>query len=116
MYIQYVGFNVVASSRIYTFRVIDVPKETREFSVKIQSETVRWISLKFQDGPGICFARLQRELEAETNGTPAGQHLRIRDQDIREYLGRLSPRKRGQGRELSRNRAVFEPRPDPVHP
>jgi hypothetical protein len=55
MYIQYVGFNVVTSSRIYTFRVIDMPKETREFTVKIQSETVRWISLKFQDGPRHLF-------------------------------------------------------------
>ncbi len=94
MYIQYVGFNVAPNSRIYTFHVIDAPEETREFTVKVQSEAFRSPSLKFQDGPGICFARLQRELEGETQESRAEAHLRIGDQDIQEYLEQHYPRKR----------------------
>jgi len=56
MYIQYVGFNLAASSRIYNFDVIDT-KETREFTVKVQSTAFRPAGLKLQDGPAICFAR-----------------------------------------------------------
>ncbi len=37
MYIQYIGFNVAASSRIYNFDVLE-PKEAREFTVEVESE------------------------------------------------------------------------------
>lgn len=50
MYIQYVGFNVAASSRIYNFDVLDTREEAREFTVKVQSEAFRPARLKFQDG------------------------------------------------------------------
>ena len=53
MYIQYVGFNVAAGSRIYNFDVIDT-KETREFTVQVQSEVFRPAGLKLQEGPVIC--------------------------------------------------------------
>ena len=94
MYIQYVGFDVAASSRAYTFRVIDTPAETREFTVKIQSEAFCSPPLKFQDGPGICFARLKLELEAETQESRSEPRLSIREQDIQEYLKRHYPLKR----------------------
>jgi hypothetical protein len=60
-YIQYVGFNVAASSRTYNFDVLD-PKEAREFTVQVQSKAFRPAGLKLQDGPDICFARLNQEL------------------------------------------------------
>ena len=93
MYIQYVGFDVAASSRAYTFRVIDAPAETREFTVKIQSGAFYSPPLKFQDGPGICFARLKQELEAETQESRSEPHLSIREHDIKEYLQRHYPPK-----------------------
>src|SRR5205814_7723636 len=68
MYIQYVGFNVAASSRIYNYDVLDT-KERREFTVQVQSEAFRPSGLKLQDGPSICFDRLKRELGAETEQT-----------------------------------------------
>jgi len=62
MYIQYVGFDSAASSRIYAFHVIDAPHEARDFTVNVQFEAFRPDCLKLQDGPGICFARLAKEL------------------------------------------------------
>lgn len=88
MNIQYVGFIVAATSRIYSFRVIDAPEETREFTLKVKSEAFRSTPLKFQDGPDICFARLKRELEGETQESPAELNLDIGEQDIQEYLER----------------------------
>jgi hypothetical protein len=92
MYIQYVGFNVAASSRTYNFDVID-PKEAREFTVQVQSEAFRPAGLKLQDGPDICFARLKQELEGETGESRAEAHLSIGERDIAEYLEEHYPRK-----------------------
>jgi len=91
MYIQYVGFNVAASSRKYNFDVIDT-EEAREFTVKVQSEAFRPAALKLQDGPGICFARLKQELQGETQESRAEAHLSIGERDIQEYLEQHSPR------------------------
>jgi hypothetical protein len=86
MYIQYIGFNVAASSRIYNFDVIDKVEEAREFTVNVQSEAFRSTHLKFQDGPGICFERLEQELERETQKARAEAHLSIGKRDIQDYL------------------------------
>ena len=93
MYIQYVGFNVAASSRIYNFDVIDKAEEAREFTVKVQSEAFRPARLRLQDGPDICFARLEQELERETQKSRVEAHLSIRERDIQEYLDGHYPRK-----------------------
>jgi len=85
MYIQYVGFNFAASSRVYNFDVIDT-KEAREFTVKVQSEAFRPARLKAQNGPGICFGRLEQELQGETRESRAEVRLSIGERDIQEYL------------------------------
>jgi formate dehydrogenase assembly factor FdhD len=91
MYIQSVGFNLAAGSRIYNFAVTDT-KETREFTVKVQSTAFRPAALKLQDGPAICFARLEQELQGETQEARAEAHLSIVERDIQEYLERHYPR------------------------
>ena len=92
MYIQYVGFNVAGSSRIYNYDVLDT-KQKREFTVQVQSEAFRPSGLKLQDGPSICFDRLKRELGAETEESRAAADLSIAERDIDEYLERQCPRK-----------------------
>ena len=62
MHIRYVGFNVAAGSRSYDFQVIDTPQGARKFTVNFQSEAFRAARLTLQDGPAICFARLERAL------------------------------------------------------
>ena len=93
MYIQYIGFNVADSSRIYNFDVIDESEEAREFTVKVQSEAFRPARLELQDGPSICFDRVKRELGAETEESRAEANLSIGERDIDEYLERQYPRK-----------------------
>ncbi|HEY2932421.1 MAG TPA: hypothetical protein VGK99_11815 [Acidobacteriota bacterium] len=94
MQIQYVGFNVAADSRIYNFHVVQAAEETREFMLEVQFEAFRSSSLKFQDGPGLCWGRLKRELDGETQTLRAPACLRIGNEDIAEYLEQHYPRKR----------------------
>ena len=61
MYIQYVGFKVAGSSRIYNYDALDI-NEVHKFTVRVQSEAFRPSGLKLQDGPDICFARLKQAL------------------------------------------------------
>ena len=91
MYIQYVGFNVAGSSRIYNYDVLDT-KEKREFTVEVQSEAFRPSGLQLQDGPDICFARLKQPLEGETQESRTEGHLSIRKRDVAEYLEQHYPR------------------------
>ena len=93
MYIQYVGFEVAASSRIYAFHVINAPDAARDFTVTVQSQAFRPDGLKLQDGPGICFARLDQELQGHTQESPAECHLMIGERDIKEYLEQHHPPK-----------------------
>jgi hypothetical protein len=91
MYVKYLGVANSAGSRIYTFHVIDPPHEIREFSVKIPSEEFSPGRLKFQDGPGISSARLQRELKVETQESRADANLGVEEQDVREYRAQHYP-------------------------
>lgn len=110
MYIKYAGFKVSASFRVYNFDVIDTGA-TRQFAVQVPSEAFRPASLMLQDGPGICFARLEHELKSETQELPTQEHLTIVEQDIREYRERHYPRKPdGKKRENSSPSAAVQPR------
>ena len=93
MYIQYLGFDVAASSRVYAFHVIDIPREARDFTVRVQSEAFRPNCLKLQDGPGICFARLAEDLRGETCESLVEADLSINDRDIKDFLARHYPPK-----------------------
>jgi|SRR5579863_3723084 len=86
MYIQYVGFDGTASSRVYNFHVIDAPHEPREFAVEVQSEAFRPSQLRFQDGPAISFECLKKGLEEETPEANTERHLNIGEPDVRAYL------------------------------
>lgn len=86
MYIQYVGFDTSAGSRVYSFHVIDAPEEARNFTVSVQAAGFRPDGLKFQDGPDICFARLGHELEKQTPEIRTAAHLSIGEPDIKDYL------------------------------
>ena len=93
MYIQYVGFDSATGSRTYTFHVIDVPQEARDFTVKVEAEAFRPDSLGLQDGPCICYARLAKELGAQTSESRAEACLSIGERDIKDYLEEHNPKK-----------------------
>ena len=91
MYIQYKGFDVAANSRIYKFQVLDPSREQRAFTVQVPTDTNYATALKLQDGPGICFERVERELAHETAESPAELELHISELDLRDYIKRHYP-------------------------
>ena len=93
MYIQYVGFEIGTSSRIYGFHVINGPEGARDFTVTVQSQAFCPGGLKLQDGPGICFSRVAQELQRHAQESPAECHLLIGEGDIRNYQGKHNPPK-----------------------
>jgi hypothetical protein len=92
MYIQYRGFSLEATSRIYAYHVINSPQGVREITVDVQNDAFRSPSLRIQDGPGICYARLKQELDRETSESPVETHLSIGQSDIQEYVERTYPK------------------------
>jgi hypothetical protein len=91
MYIQYRGFSIEATSRVYSYHVINPPQGSREFTVNVQTDAFRLSPLRIQDGPGICYARLKQELDRETDEFPAETHLRITQYDIQIYIEKTYP-------------------------
>ena len=91
--IQYKGFIVSPTSRTYNFHVINAPGESRQFTVRVPSESFRLTPLKFQDGPPISFERLQHEIDKETQESHGEAGLNISGSDIQEYLDKQHPRK-----------------------
>jgi len=110
MYIQYTGFTVAMNSRVYTFQVLDAAREGRAFTVRIHSDTNLWATLKLQDGPGICFERLEQELGRESPAARTELNLLINEKDIREYLARHYPPVKAFG-----HKGWPEPSATPLH-
>jgi hypothetical protein len=90
VYIQYVGFDVGAESRVYNFEVIEA-KESRHFAIEVSSDAFRPLLLRFQDGPDICFALLKKGLEEETDEGRLLNHLLLGEQEVRAYLEARRP-------------------------
>lgn len=93
MLIQYLGFIVARNARCYNFRVVDRPGEEREFTIDVALESFRLTTLKFQDGPDLCFTRLKRELSEEAETPHSKTSVTISEQDIQIYIEHQYPRK-----------------------
>ena len=114
--IQYEGFVVLATNRVYNFSVNDTVDGPRKFTVEIPPESfisAQFLSaqLKFQDGPSISLLRLKREIEQESPERPAKSHLTISGQDVEDYLTTQSPHKAVKKRLSSYTPAADSGRP-----
>lgn len=82
---QYVGFSVNAKSREYRLRLSRLGEETSDFTVAIPNKAFLDNRVRYQDGPEICFLKLQREIEATAGqGLPAAR-MTVTDAELEEY-------------------------------
>jgi len=81
--IRYMGFECTSDGRSYRLRV-DSTGEPRLVTVTIPNEAFASRKARFQDAPELCFARLQRELDANAD-LPDGLELLITTGDLDEY-------------------------------
>ena len=93
--VRYLGFESKGDGRAYTLRV-DGEGEPRMVTVTIPHAAFNSRQARFQDAPELCFARLQRELAANSE-LPDGMQLVItlgELEEFREAQMRRSPDRR----------------------
>ena len=69
--VQYVDFQTTEQGREYTLRALGAA-EPRMFVLVIPNDAFASRAVRFQDGPDLCFRRLQRELTADPDLLPDG--------------------------------------------
>jgi hypothetical protein len=84
IYVQYVGFEAMASVRQYIFCVREVSNEPREFILTIANEAFVSHRARYQDAPDICSLKLRHELAIYANHPPKTQ-LCISDEELENY-------------------------------
>ena len=82
--VQYVGFAVRGSAREYALRVWQGDAGPYDFTLAIPNQAFLSRRVRYQDGPEVCFLKLQRELVACTIALPPS-HLGVTDSDLEEY-------------------------------
>ena len=85
MQIQYVGFQLKAHGRDYTYRVIDKQAVDREFVFSISNRAFSEKQFPFQDAAALCYQKLQKALPLETADKPLPKRTTLSDQDLEDY-------------------------------
>jgi hypothetical protein len=96
--VRYMGFQCTSEGRSYSLRVDGGGGEPRLVTVIIPNEAFSSRKARFQEGPELCFARLQRELGANAD-LPDGLELVITTTELdehREAQQRRSPDRRNR--------------------
>jgi hypothetical protein len=88
---QFVGFEVKARVREYTFTVREASTDPREFTLTIPNEAFNDHRVRYQDAPDVCSLKLRRELATYANHPP-NTHYGITDAEIEDYRSSHAPR------------------------
>lgn len=88
--VEYVGFTASGAARKYQLRVRQAG-DFHDFTLAIPNEAFLARRVRYQDGPEICFLKLQREVVACAGGLPA-PHLDVTDADLEEYRVAHTPK------------------------
>jgi hypothetical protein len=89
--VEYVGFTTNERAREYTLRVRQKAAEAIEVTLSIDSQAFLDKRVRYQDGPEICFLKLQKELTAADDGRVPSR-LSVVDADLEEYKTAHAPK------------------------
>lgn len=90
--VEYVGFRNTLNRREYLLRAHSGP-ETRDFTVGIALAAFAAGRVRLQDGPEICYLKLQREIAAAVEGPAEGDYT-VSDQELAGYRESHTPARR----------------------
>jgi hypothetical protein len=93
--LQYMGFKNDGPCREYRLMVRE-GENVREYTVSIPQTAFSDGRARLQDGPDICYLRMQREMLA--NGLTGPTHLTITDEDLQAYRTAHAPVPRGRSK------------------
>ena len=85
MQIQYLGFQLKAHGRDYSYRVINKQAEEREFVFSISNRAFTENHFPFQDAAGLCYQKLQNALERETAEHPLPRRATLSGLELEAY-------------------------------
>jgi len=85
MQIQYVGFQQKPHGRDYTYKVIGNQAEDREFVFTISNRAFAETQLPFQDAAGLCYQKLQKALDVETEEKPVPRRTTLSGEELDSY-------------------------------
>jgi hypothetical protein len=89
--VQYVGFQVKALVREYTFAVREKATEPLQYTLTIAHEAFVSHRARYQDAPEICSLKLHRELDAHANHPPTTSFC-ITDTELAVYQDARKPK------------------------
>lgn len=90
--VEYLGFRTTAASREYMLRC-RMGADRREYTVGIAHEAFASGRARYQDGPAICYEKLERELLAADPSQAS--HFEISEDDLLAFQkAHASPQKR----------------------
>jgi hypothetical protein len=113
--VEYVGFRSTADRREYLLRS-HVGPEIREYTVGITHAAFAAKRVRFQDGPEICYLRIQRELETTTI-VHLENDFTISDAELADYLTTHTvPARRRLDTPSRPQPPVITTAPEPVQP
>ena len=92
--IQYLGFQLKANGRDYSYRVVNAKEGNREFVLSISNRAFSEHHFPYQDAAALCYRKLQRALDAESPEQPIPRRSTLSDQELDEYLVGSRPARR----------------------
>lgn len=92
--IQYLGFQLKANGRDYSYRLVNPKEGDREFVLSISNRAFSEQHLPYQDAAALCYQKLQKALDAESPEQPIPHRSVLSDQELNEYMGRCRPGKK----------------------
>jgi hypothetical protein len=89
--VQYVGFQVKALVREYTFAVREAPADALHYTLSIDNEAFVSHRARYQDAPEICSLKLHHELDAHANHPPTTS-FSVTDVELATYQDSRKPK------------------------
>ncbi|MGA8185857.1 MAG: hypothetical protein WB819_19690 [Terriglobia bacterium] len=84
--IQYLGFQLKASGRDYSYRVVNPKDGDREFILTISNRAFSEHHFPYQDAAALCYRKLQKALGVESPEHPIPRRSALSDQELDEYM------------------------------
>ena len=92
--IQYLGFQLKAHGRDYTYRVVNPKEGDREFILSISNRAFAEHHFPYQDAAALCYQKLQKALGMESPELPIPHRSALSDQELGDYMERRRPVRR----------------------
>ena len=89
--VEYVGFTTKGAHRVYALRIRRGATEPVDVNVLIATTAFTSGRVRYQDGPEVCFLKLQKELLAAADGKTPKEYS-VSDADLADYKAAHSPK------------------------